>query len=110
MTAAFDTVDHTTLLNDIFQSELPNYVKRWMLSYLQGRFTNTDFRGRTSRNRKMKQGVPQGGVLSPFLFNMYMKSMPRPPDNIIVVTYADDITVITSGPVKEELASRMNKS
>ena len=109
LTAAFDTVDHTTLLNDIYQSELPNYVKRWMLSYLQGRFTYTDFRGRTSRNRKMKQGVPQGGVLSPFLFNMYMKSMPRPPDNIIVVTYADDITLITSGPVKEELASRMNK-
>ena len=35
--------------------------------------------------------------------------MPRPPDNIKVVTYADDITLITSGPVKEELASRMNK-
>ncbi len=34
LTAAFDTVDHEVLLEDIMESPLPNYIKRWLLSYL----------------------------------------------------------------------------
>ena len=76
LTDVSDTVDHSTLFKDIYETSLPNYAKRWTLSYLQGRFTNTDFRGALSKERKVKQGVPQGGVLSPFLFNLYMRTLP----------------------------------
>ena len=45
----------------------------------------------------MKQGVPRGGVLSLFLFNLYMRSLPSPPEDVKIITYAD-ITITSSGP------------
>ncbi len=42
----------------------------------------------------MKQGVPQGGVLSPILFNLYMSKMPQQQGNIKLVSYADDSKVL----------------
>lgn len=46
----------------------------------------------------MKQGVPQGGVLSPCLFNMYMSQIPPPPEGMKLISYADDCTLLATGP------------
>ena len=98
LTAAFDTVNHHHLLNDIASSDLSNDTKRRILAYLRGRHTYVEFSDTKSIRRKVKQGVPQGGVLSPVLFNLYVK-MPLPEYDIIkVTTYADDITLTTPGP------------
>ena len=82
MSKAFDTVNHGILLGHIEQSTLPTNLKRWIANYLQGRQTYVDFRGTKSKYRKVKQGVPQGGVLSPLLFNLYLRNIPQPPAGI----------------------------
>ena len=56
----------------------------------------------------MLQGVPQGGVLSPILFNLYMAKMPQPAGDILLVTYADDTTVNKSGPKHEPICKELN--
>jgi hypothetical protein len=61
-----------------------------------GRQAKVEFRGCTSKTRVIRQGVPQGGVISPQLFTFYIANMPSPPNNIQVITYADDITIISS--------------
>ena len=112
LSRAFDTVDHTILLQDILQLQLNDYIKRFLCAYLRGRQTYVEFRNSTSKYRKMKQGVPQGGVLSPILFNIYMSSMPAPPGNIRVETYADDSNILNSGvhvkPIVEEINSYLS--
>ena len=57
----------------------------------------------------MRQGVPQGGgVLSPLLFNLYMLKMPTLPDDIRLVTYADDSTVLCSGKEIQTICNTLN--
>ena len=56
----------------------------------------------------MKQGVPQDGVLSPILFNLYMASIPQPQGNIKLVTYADDGTALNSGTDIKKICDELN--
>ena len=57
----------------------------------------------------MRQGVPQGGVLSPLLFNLYMSSIPLPPAPMKLVSYADDCSIMISGPKIPPLCKALNK-
>ena len=109
LSRAFDTVDHQILLEDINQLNMNDYIKRFLCSYLRGRQTFVMFRNLKSKYRKVKQGVPQGGVLSPLLFNLYMSKMPSPPGNIKLVSYADDGNILNSGPLIEPVVKEINE-
>ena len=108
LSKAFDTVNHHLLLNDINNLPLNYHIKRFLCAYLRGRQTFVVFRNSKSTYRKVKQGVPQGGVLSPILFNLYMASMPSPPGSIKLVSYADDGNLLNSGPKIEPLVEELN--
>ena len=109
LSKAFDTVDHELLLQDIHSLQLNSHIKRFLCAYLRGRQQYVMFRGSRSKYRIVLQGVPQGGVLSPVLFNLYMSSMPQPPSNIHLVSYADDSNVLSRGPHVEPVVRDLNK-
>ena len=69
--SAFDTMSHEVLLGDIYHTNAPNYIKKWLATYINGRSTYIEFRGKTSKKRKVRKGVPQG-MLSLAFFNIYM--------------------------------------
>jgi endonuclease/exonuclease/phosphatase family metal-dependent hydrolase len=96
MSKAFDTVNIHTLLQKILNTKIPNKIIKFLSNYLKGREAYTIFQDAKSRKRKLKTGVPQGGVLSPCLFNIYMSDIPRPPDNVQLEVYADDMNTLSS--------------
>ena len=108
LSKAFDTVDHQLLLQEINSLPLNYYIKRFLCNYLRGRKTYVVFRNSKSKCRKVRQGVPQGGVLSPVLFNLYMSSMPAPPGNIKLVSYADDSNILNSGTKIDVIVDEVN--
>ena len=108
LSRAFDTVDHDLLLQDIAELPINHHLKRFLFAYLRGRQTYVEFRGVKSKFRKMRQGVPQGGVLSPLLFNIYMSKLPTPTGKMKLITYADDSNVLNSGKKLEPICAELN--
>ena len=77
MSAAFDTVDINKLLNILeFKIGLKGTVLRWFRSFLSGRHQKVLINGSFSELLVTLFGVPQGSVLGPVLFNIYIRSLP----------------------------------
>ena len=87
---AFDTVNHTSLLKQLFNTNLSHNDFRWLVTYLRGRTASVTYHNTTSKQRIIRTGVPQGSVLSPLLFNFYVADYP--PTSLQHSSYADDFT------------------
>lgn len=92
LSKAFDTVNIHSLINKLHKTTVPNTVIKFISSYIKGRKGFTQFQNAKSKSQQFKTGVPQGGVLSPILFNLYTSDLPQPPEGVTITTYADDMT------------------
>lgn len=104
---AFDNLSHASLFSQLTQLGIHGRLGAYIRSYLTNRTFSVYIDGHTSTSRLLTSGVPQGGVLSPILFNIAMSDLhqqlpptPYPPHFII---YADDICVRLSGKLKPRL-------
>ena len=100
---AFDTVDHTALLDIVNDSNIDSNTTRWLCTYLRGRTASCTYNRRESPKILLHQGVPQGSVLSPQLFNMYVSAYPGTSE--LCTSYADDFTASASNPKVEVAAA-----
>jgi hypothetical protein len=74
---AFGTVDHSNLLRILREFGFSGSVLLRFQSYLSGRFQRVTVVGATSQSLPITSGVPQGSLLSPFLFSVYINDLPN---------------------------------
>ena len=106
---AFDSINHHILLNKmneqfgIFGMEL-----KWFESYLLNREQQCCINGELSSNKVITCGVPQGSILGPLLFLLYINDLPDCLKSTTPGMYADDTQIFSSSNNANELVVRLN--
>ena len=93
---AFDTVNHQILLKKLPHYGLSPHVVNWFSSYLSKRFQCCTVNGKTSTNLPITCGVPQGSILGPMLFLLYINDIQDALSNQNVYLYADDTVIFST--------------
>ena len=100
---AYDAVWITGLLQKMLDIGVPLRFVQWTTAWLTNRIARVQLIGATVRCRTFKEGLPQGSVLSPLLYDLlgnFSKST-------MVSAYADDLALAFRGRKKEDVALRM---
>lgn len=87
---AFDRVDHQLLLKKLRNFGVCGNLFNWLQNYLTDRFQKVTVLGKTSRPIPVLSGVPQGSILGPLLFLMYVNDLPEKTTASSVALFADD--------------------
>ena len=90
---AFDSVPHRPLLEKLENIGFNNHILRWITDYLTSRSQTVVVNGESSQSAPVLSGVPQGSVLGPLLFLIYINDLTdiNIEDGAKITLYADDV-------------------
>ena len=104
---AFDMVEHTILLKKLEHYGIRGAALSWLKSYLDNREQFVSISGVNSSRKRMGYGVPQGSILGPLLFIIYINDMPEISKIAKFILYADDANIIITGKNIDEINEQM---
>jgi len=105
---AFDTVDHNILLNKLDHYGIRGLANNWFKSYLTNRKQFVSINGFNSSEQLMKYGVPQGSVLGPLLFLIYINDLHNSIKFSTVHHFADDTNLLVVGKDITKIQKQIN--
>ena len=105
---AFDTVDHDILVSKLEYYGARGVVKNWFSSYLHNRKQFVTINGFNSSLNVIHHGVPQGSVLGPLLFLIYINDLNISVKNSMVHHFADDTNLLYINKSLKVLCKKVN--
>ena len=109
---AFDLVDHAVLLKKLEIYKCGKSALSWFQSYLSTRRQKVSIKHSKSDTENITCGVPQGSILGPLLFLIFINDLPLKLQNIVASTdlYADDTTIYDIQYDKQVLENNLQRS
>jgi hypothetical protein len=105
----FDTIDHRILLKKLSYYGIHGKELDWFKSYLVNRAQVVKSNGKTSSQKFLNIGVPQGSVLGPILFMIYVNDLSQHVHLGTANLYADDTLIYCTGTTVSEVNSKLQK-
>lgn len=105
---AFDTVNHSILCRKLELYGIRGNALNWIKNYLYNRHQYVHFAGESSNKRQITCGVPQGSILGPLLFLLYINDIVNVSKLLFPLIFADDTNVFLKGKDPEALINIMN--
>ena len=107
LSKAFDTVNHNVLLYKLNHYGIRGITNKWFASYLSNRKQYIEINKSKSSLKRITNGVPQGSILGPVIFLIYINDIINS-TSLNFLSFADDTTVYQSGPRIDDLINNMN--
>ena len=96
LSKAFDTLDHTILISKLQHYGITGAALQLLVSYLSNRKQFVQYGDLLSQKTDILMGVPQGSILGPLLFIIYINDMVHSSELFKFINFADDTTLITN--------------
>lgn len=108
LTKAFDLVNHQILLQKLALYKFSPSTLSWFASYLSNRTQQVNISGKLSSTKEILAGVPQGSVLGPLLFILFVNDLPQYIKYCLLELFADDATLHISDTSIPSLCQYLN--
>ena len=105
---AFDTVNHEILLSKLHHYGIRGVSNKWFQSYLHNRYQKVTINGESSLRLPINCGVPQGSILGPLLFLIYINDMHHAMEFSTTYHFADDTNLLYACKSFKSLRKRLN--
>ncbi len=110
LSAAFDCLNSTILLKKLAAYGFSAQAQKWFHCYFEGRTQSVCVGAATSEPRQVTVGVPQGSVLGPLLFIIYISDMHLWTREATIYGYADDTSASVLASTEEELRTKLSSA
>lgn len=107
-TQAFDHIDHNILVKKLERYGIRGLPLEFIKSYLGRRRQFVFLNGLTSKSKEIISGVPQGSILGPLLFNLYVNDIVHICQQAKFIIYADDTSIFLSSSSYAEITNMAN--
>jgi hypothetical protein len=107
---AFDTINHSILLEKLKHYGIRGIAHKWFHSYLKDRVQFISYNNILSSRVTINCGVPQGSILGPILFILYMNDITTVNNRMDIILFADDTNCLFTGPDLDSVVSEINTS
>ncbi len=108
LSKAFDSIDHTILLSKLQQYGVTNSALSLLKSYLSDRYQYVQIGETVSEMQRLNNGVPQGSILGPLLFNIFIADITESSTRFNFIMYADDTTLNSTLESFEDIHSNID--
>ena len=109
LSKAFDTVNHKILLQKLENYGIRGIALSWITSYLNNRKQFVQFNNVNSSENIIKCGIPQGSILGPLLFILYINDISNASNLLRFILFADDTNVYYSGKNTSDVNNVLNQ-